>query len=131
MQTPGHPQRFLTPEEWNARFAPSAADEQAVVDWAEASGFTVTKRFPNRLLVDVDAPANAVEKTLFTTINRYRIDGKEYYSNDMDPTLPPALALTVQSVTGLNNIQRAASQSRTPQKETAPRRGPFPEGTMP
>src|SRR5271165_1260535 len=62
--------KFLTPEEWNARFAPSAADEQAVVDWATSHGFTVTNRFNHRLIVDVAAPAGVIEKTLGVTINR-------------------------------------------------------------
>ena len=47
---------FLTAAEWDSRFAPSAADEQAVVDWAQSVGFTVTHRFPNRLLVDCRGP---------------------------------------------------------------------------
>src|SRR5882672_2550782 len=36
LATPGSPnfRRFLTADEWSARFGPSAADEQAVVDWA-------------------------------------------------------------------------------------------------
>src|SRR5581483_11187644 len=40
LYTPGDPEyrHFLTAEEWNARFSPSEADEQAVVDWAQAQG---------------------------------------------------------------------------------------------
>jgi len=54
LETKGSPNfhKFLTPEEWNARFAPSAEDEQKVVDWATSQGLTVTSRFANRLLVE-------------------------------------------------------------------------------
>ena len=30
--------KYLTPKQWNARFAPAPEDEQAVVDWANQSG---------------------------------------------------------------------------------------------
>jgi len=69
LHTKGSPEfhHFLTADEWNARFAPSAQDEQTVVDWAQSQGLTVTHRFPNRLLVDVEAPAATIEKTLSVT----------------------------------------------------------------
>jgi len=96
---------FLTAEEWNARFAPSAQDEQSVVDWAESHGFTITQRYPNRLLVDVEATSGTIEKALNVTINSYQLGGKTYFSNDRDPSIPENLAGIVQSVGGLNNIQ--------------------------
>jgi subtilase family serine protease len=36
--------KFLSPEEWNARFVPSTEDEQKVVDWAESQGLGITNR---------------------------------------------------------------------------------------
>src|SRR5271166_4018837 len=60
--------KYLSQEEWNARFAPSRADEQAVVDWAKSQGLTVTQRYPNRLLVDVEAPVASIEKALNVSI---------------------------------------------------------------
>ena len=72
--------KYLSAEEWNARFAPSPQDEQAVVDWATSQGLTITQRYPNRLLVDVAAPTAIIEKALDVTINRYQIDSTEFYS---------------------------------------------------
>src|SRR5271167_787085 len=54
--------KYLSAEEWNARFAPSAQDEQAVVGWATSQGFTITQRYANRLLVDVEAPVAVIEQ---------------------------------------------------------------------
>ena len=73
VQTKGSPlfHQFLTPEEWNEQFAPSVADEQAVVDWATSQGLTVTHRYRNRLLVDVEAPAGTLEQAFGVTINSY------------------------------------------------------------
>ena len=94
LHTKGSPNfhRFLTPEEWDSRFAPSVEDEQAVVDWARSAGFTVTHRFPDRLLVDVEAPAGTIEKVFGVTINRYQLGAEILFSNDRDPVIPARLA---------------------------------------
>jgi hypothetical protein len=107
LNTKGSPEyrHFLTADEWDARFSPSPQDEQAVVDWAQAQGFTVTNRFANRLLVDVEAPVSIIEPALAVKINSYAIGGASYYSNDRNPVVPAALGSIVHSVGGLNNIQ--------------------------
>ncbi len=98
--------KFLTPEQWDARFAPTAQDEQAVVDWATNAGFTINHRYPDRLLVDVQAPAGVIEKALNITINSYQMGSATYFSNDRDPLIPDALAHTVQAIHGLDSFLR-------------------------
>jgi hypothetical protein len=107
LHTKGSPEfmHFLAADQWNARFSPSPQDEQAVVDWAQANAFTVTHRFANRLLVDVEAPVSAIEAALGVKINNYAIGGRGYYSNDRNPSVPAALGNIVHSILGLNNIQ--------------------------
>ena len=97
--------KYLNAEEWNARFAPSPQDEQAVTDWVTSQGLTITHRYANRLLVDVDAPTAIIEKALGVTINRYRLGETTVFSNDRDPSIPAHLAGIVHSVLGLNNIE--------------------------
>jgi len=97
-------QHFLTAAQWNARFAPSAAAEQSVVDWANAAGLTVSHRYSNRLLVDVDASVANIEAALGVTINDYKVGTRMAYSNDRAPVLPPSVASVIHSVAGLNTI---------------------------
>src|SRR5262249_46427413 len=106
LATPGSPhfRRFLTAGAWNARFGPSAADEQAVVDWAVGAGFTITHRFKNRLIVDVAAPVAVIERALHVTINRYAFQGYSYFSNEREPMIPARLSSIVHSIGGLNNF---------------------------
>lgn len=108
LQTKGSPQfhQFLTPEEWNERFSPSVEDEQAVVDWATSQGLEVTHRYPNRLLVNVAAPAGRIEQAFGVTINSYQTKEMTFFSNDRDPQLPANLQSAVQAVIGLNNWER-------------------------
>jgi len=98
--------KFLSSEEWDARFAPSASDEQAIVDWAKSQGLTINNRYADRLLVDVQAPAGVLEKAFNVKINNYQVGTQTYYSNDRDPELPAALTSTVQAVLGLDNFTR-------------------------
>ena len=64
LQTKSSPQfhKYLTADQWNARFAPSVQDEQAVVNWAQSQGLTVTHRFPHRLLVDVEGTMGTIRE---------------------------------------------------------------------
>jgi hypothetical protein len=96
---------FLTAEQWNARFSPSESDEQAVVDWANSQGLTVTQRYANRLLVDVEGSVATIEKALSLSINRYQLGAKSFFSNDRDPSIPASLGGILHSIGGLNSYQ--------------------------
>ncbi len=108
LQTKGSPNfhKFLTAEEWNARFGPKVEDEQQVVDWAKSQGLTVTNRYANRLLVDVEAPSGVIEQALGVTINHYKVGEEVDFSNDRDPSIPAHLSGIVGGIFGLNSIVR-------------------------
>lgn len=111
--------QFLTPEEWNARFAPSEQDEQAVVDWAQSQGLTITHRFNHRLLVDVEGTAGTIEKAFGVTINQYNYRDEVTFSNDRDPLIPARLQGILYNIQGLNNIQRDHGSRPGPQSKAA------------
>jgi len=98
--------KFLTLDQWNARYAPSAADEQAVVDWAESVGLTVTRRYSDRLIVNVEGTAGTIEKAFGLTINNYQVGDEVDFSNDRDPKIPANLSGILSFVTGLSNVER-------------------------
>jgi len=99
--------KYLTSKQWNARFAPTVEQEQAVVDWATANGLTITQRYPNRLIVDVEGTSATIEKAFGVQINSYQVGPNAEFSNDRDPVIPANLAGILSSVGGLNSIQRA------------------------
>jgi Pro-kumamolisin, activation domain len=123
LQDPASPQfhRFLTAAEWNARFAPSPQDEDAVIAWARSIGLRITQRYANRLLVDVEAPLDTIEKGLSVRINNYAFEGYTYFSNEREPALPANLVTIVHSVGGLNNF---------PEMRPAGSHGPQPPGPI-
>lgn len=132
LQTKGSPNfhQFLTADEWNTRFGPSVQDEQAVVNWATSVGLTVTNRFANRLLVDVEAPAGVIEKAFGVTINNYQVGGELEFSTDRDPMLPNSLTGIVYHVGGLNSIQRFQRVSGSAKKLKGPDYVPGPVYTV-
>ena len=128
LQDPASPQfhKYLSEAEWNARFAPAAEDEQAVVAWAESQGFTVTQRYGNRLLVDVEGPVAVIEKALNVSINLYQIKDETHFSNDRDPSIPAALGGSVNAVLGLNNIEVAHNHLKGARSTVYPAYSPGP-----
>jgi hypothetical protein len=98
--------KFLTAEQWNARFAPSAEDEQRVVDWVKSQGLTVTQRYANRLLVEADGRVDTVEKAFGVTMNKYQVGSEVDFSNDRNPVIPSALTGIISNVLGLSNVER-------------------------
>ena len=132
LRTKGSPEyrHYLSAEEWTKRFDPSEQDEQAVVDWAKSQGFTITHRFPNRLLVDVEAPVGTLEKAFSVTINTYQLGNTTFFSNDRDPEIPTSLTGVLHSVQGLNSLQRMYPANPNMAEPVSPDYVPGPAYTM-
>jgi pseudomonalisin len=98
-QQPGSPQyhRWLTPEEFAARFAPTPDTYAALVDWLRGEGFSV-RTWPHRLRVDFSGAVRQVEGAFQVRMNRYRHREREALANDRAPELPSRFAGAVQSL---------------------------------
>src|SRR5438445_2557991 len=53
---------YLTPEQFAERFGPTEQDYEAVINFAQLHGLTVTGKYPNRTLLDVRGMAANVER---------------------------------------------------------------------
>ena len=103
---PSSPQyhRFLTNDQFNSYFAPTAQQEQQVAAALRAAGLTVTHEYANRTIIDAEAPSSVVERTFGTEIHSVS-QGRfgTRYTNVKPATLPASLATLVKDVT-LNNL---------------------------
>ena len=107
LYTPGDPLagRFLTSDEFTARFGPTASDYQSVIAAAKSAGFQVTGTHPNRLILDVAAPASVVEAAFSLRLLYYRAqDGHLFQAPDAGPHLPLGLAGCISQVIGLDTV---------------------------
>jgi hypothetical protein len=95
----------LTPAQFTSSYGPTAADYQALVDWAQAAGLTVVQTYSNRTLLDVRGSADAVNKALFVNlVYRQRADGTPFFVADREPSI--GIAPSVLWIGGLDNFVR-------------------------
>jgi kumamolisin len=94
---------FLTPAQFTARFGPSQQEVDSVTAFLAAHGLSVTPHQANSQVIDATGTADQVSHTFNTKLGRYRQNGREFYANESEPTLPAAIAGSVAAVTGLDN----------------------------
>jgi hypothetical protein len=120
---PGSPQyhHWLTPDEFTAKFGPTEQDYQAVIEFANANGFTITGTHSNRTLLNVRGSVANIERAFRVTLLTYQhpTESREFYAPDAEPSLD--LTVPVLHITGLDNysIPRPMSIRETPQNSAA------------
>lgn len=94
---------YLKPGEFTARFGPSAADYQKVIDFARSHGLSVVCSYSNRTLLDVSGKASDIEKAFQVKLLTYHhpTENRDFYAPDTDPTV--SADLPVFHITGLDN----------------------------
>ena len=111
--------KFLTPQQFVDRYAPTQADLDAMKTWAQASGLSVTLTTPNRMLLMVSGKRDAVESAFHVQLNRFQLaSGRVVFLNDRLPELPQSIAAHVSSVVGLTDYPQMKPQYR--RKQPAP-----------
>ena len=102
---PGSPnfRQYLTPEQFTERFGPTEQDYQAVINFANANGLTVTGTHPDRAVLEVSGPVADIERALHVTLQTYRHprEARNFYAPDVEPSLD--LAVPILQISGLNN----------------------------
>jgi uncharacterized repeat protein (TIGR01451 family) len=110
-QSPGFRQ-YLSPAEFAERFGPTEADYQAVIQFAEANGFTVTARQGNRVVLDVQGAAADIERAFHINLRNYHHpqEDRDFFAPDVEPSVPADLP--VVDIQGLSDFNRPHSHSR-------------------
>ncbi len=104
--------KFLTVAQFTAQFGPTAADYEAVVNYATTHGLTVTKAdAPNRLVVEVSGPVANVEAAFHVNMQVYQhpTENRTYFAPDVEPSVEAGLAIS--GISGLNNLHPPSSVS--------------------
>ncbi len=105
LTTPGDAlyRKYLTPEQFAARFGADQHDYDAVLAWAAQNGLTVGEHYTARTVIPVSGTVAAVSSALATSFTDYRDQtGKTFYAANSPAHLPDAIAGRVQGVIGLN-----------------------------
>jgi subtilase family serine protease len=96
--------RYLTQQQFLNAFAPAEQTYATVERDLVAHGFTIQRTYSNRTLLDVEAPAAAVERAFSTELHRATLAGRTGYVNVRAATVPPELALSVAGVLGFDSL---------------------------
>ncbi|HZT22215.1 MAG TPA: protease pro-enzyme activation domain-containing protein [Verrucomicrobiae bacterium] len=98
--------RFLTPQEFTARFGPTEQDYQAVIQFARSNGLTIAGTHPNRVVLEVEGGASNIERAFQITLRTYRhpTEARDFFAPDSEPTVPANLP--VVDIQGLSDYGR-------------------------
>lgn len=95
--------KYLTSQEFTARFAPSPSDYQTLIDWAKDKKLSIVLTHPNRLLLDVSGRAADIERAFDVDLEyALRADASQFYRPNREPSLD--LRTPVLSITGLDDF---------------------------
>jgi len=98
-------QKWLTPDQYAARFAPSAHEASMVQDFLKSQGLTVTATNRFNYTVSARGTVADVQKAFGVQIDRFLRNGETRYSNINNPSVPTQLAGVIASVGGLHQMQ--------------------------
>src|SRR5262249_52878954 len=96
--------KWLTPEEYGARFGLSTSDHSKLVSWLTSQGLTVQETGRGRNWIAFAGPASRISAALQTEIHRYATNGKTHFANARDISVPAAFADVVSGFIGLNDF---------------------------
>jgi subtilase family serine protease len=106
MYTPGSAtyHRFITPRQWNARYAPTTQSVAKATSYLRHEGMRNVHVSGNRLLVTADTTVGRAQQAFNTSLTTFVRNGTRRFVNIEPAMVPSALRGIVMSVQGLNNL---------------------------
>src|SRR5215813_8206249 len=107
LQTLGSPNyhRWLTAQEFGARFGVDQPDLEAVTAWLQSQGFRVNVVYPSGMIIDFSGTAGHVRKAFQTEIHHLAVQGQMHIANMSEPRIPAALAPLIAGVVSLHDFR--------------------------
>jgi len=97
--------KWLTPDEFGARFGVAQQDIDAVTGWLTLHDFKVNSVYTNRMTIDFSGTAGEVREAFSTEIHSYDVNGVKHVANNRDPRIPAALAPVVTGIVSLHDFR--------------------------
>ena len=103
--------KWLSPQEFGARFGASPEDIAKITGWLESHGLQVRSVLNNASMIDFAATAGQVRDTFHTELHYFNVRGGKYVANVRAPQIPAALAPVVAGIKGLVKIPARANHT--------------------
>ena len=109
--SPGY-RHYLSVQEFTERFGPTAADYEAVRQFARSNGLAVVDIASNHMVLDVEGSAANIEKAFQVKMGLYQhpTEKRSFYSPDREPSLD--LGVPVLHISGLDNFTLPRAKNR-------------------
>lgn len=125
VQDPNSPnfRKFLTPDQFGARFGISELDVKRVTVWLEGHGFRVAGANKGRTAIEFSGTVGQLQEAFATSIRKFNANGVQHWANASVPSIPSALSPVIAGIASLNDIRPRPMAMRGP-------RGTWTESTQ-
>jgi pseudomonalisin len=118
--------KWLTPEQFGAKFGPTDQDIADVTAWLSRQGFQIEHVGRSRLWVNFSGSVAQVERAFQTNIRTYQVHGSLHHANAVNPTMPRAFSGLVSGVVTMHDFRKThflSVRSQLPFDFTSPSTG--------
>jgi subtilase family serine protease len=97
--------KWLTPDQFAARFGMADADIEKVQSWLEQQGFSVSGVSRGKNRITFSGTVGQAEAAFGTELHYYKVNGRTDYAPSADVRVPSAYSDVVESVTNLSSFR--------------------------
>jgi subtilase family serine protease len=115
--------RYLSPDAFNARYAPTASAVSAVSSWLQSQGLTVDFVPSNNHYVAAEGTVAQVAAAFGTSLNLYAVNGKTLRAPASELQIPAGLAGTIAGVLGIDQSESLFRTFNAPEPNAPPAGG--------
>jgi len=118
--------KFLTPAQFGAQFAPTAADSAAMQAFLKSQGLTITYVDKLNLAVGAKGTVANLEKAFNTRVGAFEANGERFNQPLVAPTVSGSLSGSVKGIGGLTTLKVRSHVNPSPASPSqAKRMGSF------
>lgn len=96
--------KWLTPEQFAARYGLSQADIDKITAWLRGEGFNIVQVARGRDWIAFSGTAGQAESAFHTQIHYYNVDGETHFANATEFSVPQALSGIASGLRGMTDF---------------------------
>jgi len=97
--------KWLTPEQFAARFGMASADLDKATAWLEHEGFTIERTSRSRDRIFFSGTATQVNRAFSTELHYYTVKGEKHFAPSTPLSVPASLSEVVLTIGNLDNFR--------------------------
>lgn len=103
--------QWLTPRQFGATYGASPDQLATATAWLQSQGLTVDAVSPGATRISASGFVSQIEPAFATSIHNYQVNGRVYFANAIQPSLPGNSASLFVGIDGLDNLPSGSATS--------------------